>query len=116
MKKTIFTAASLAVLFSGCATIIDGASQNINLTSAETKKVTIGNQTYTSPGVVSIKRSDEDAIVKVENCNKDILLKKEVNPTFFINILSGGAFGSTTDYASKSMWQYDTTNLNVDCK
>ena len=55
-------------------------------------------------------------MVKVENCNKDILLKKEINPTFYVNILSGGAFGSTTDYSTDSMWQYDSTNLNVDCK
>ena len=120
MKKTLLVASLMAVgasiLFTGCATIISGDTQNINLQSKKEQTVSIDGKMYTSPSVVSVKRTNKDAVLKVKDCNKQILLKKEVNPVFFVNILSGGAFGSTTDYSSDSMWQYDQTNINVDCE
>lgn len=119
MKKTLLMASLVAAsttLFTGCATIISGDNQNINLQSKKEQTVSIDGKVYTSPSVVSVERTNKDAVLKVKDCNKQILLKKEVNPVFFVNILSGGAFGSTTDYASDSMWQYDQTNINVDCE
>ena len=119
MKKNILLAGSIlaaSFLFTGCATILSGDNQSINLQSKKEQTVTINNQQYTSPGVVSLERTDKDAVLKVKDCNKQVLLKKEINPVFFVNILSGGVFGSTTDYSSDSMWQYDQTNVNVDCE
>ncbi|HOI83724.1 MAG TPA: hypothetical protein PKW30_05405 [Campylobacterales bacterium] len=108
--------ASGALLFTGCATILDGKTQKINLSSTKSKTVEIDGQQFSSPGIVTLQRSGEDKIIKVKDCgDKTILLKKEVNPTFFVNILSGGVFGSTTDYSSDSMWRYDQSNINVDC-
>lgn len=116
MKNIILAGAAVALLFSGCATIIDGKTQKINLQSKKPTKVTIDGKTYNSPGIITVNRKGEDAVVKVKDCKQDKLLKKEINPTFYVNILSGGPIGSTTDYSTDSMWQYDTTNLNVDCK
>ena len=119
MKKTLLMTSLVVgatILFTGCATIISGDNQSINLQSKKEQTVSIDGKLYTSPSLVSVERTDKDAILKVKDCNKQILLKKEVNPVFFVNILSGGAFGSTTHYASDSMWQYDQTNINVDCE
>ncbi len=119
MKKSILMLGSIlaaSVLFTGCATILSGDTQNINLESKKEQTVSINGQQYTSPGIVAIQRTDKDAVLKVKDCNKQVLLKKEINPTFFVNILSGGAFGSTTDYSSDSMWQYDQSTVNVDCE
>lgn len=104
------------LLLSGCATILDGKTQKINLESKKQQEVEINGQVYNAPGIIELDREDRDAILKVKECDKNILLKKEVNPTFFVNVLSGGAFGSTTDYSSKSMWKYDQTNVKVDCE
>ncbi len=119
MRKSLIMASLVigtSMMFTGCATIISGDNQNINLQSKKEQTVSIDGKVYTSPSIVSVERTDKDAILKIKDCNKQILLKKEVNPVFFVNILSGGAFGSTTDYASNSMWQYDQTNVNVDCE
>ncbi|MDD3008684.1 MAG: hypothetical protein AB7U51_09915 [Arcobacter sp.] len=119
MKKNILIAGSIlsaTFLFTGCATILSGDNQSINLQSKKEQTVSINGQQYTSPNVISLERTDKDAVLKVKDCEKQILLKKEINPVFFVNILSGGVFGSTTDYASDSMWQYDQTNVNVDCE
>ena len=119
MKKSLILSSGIvlsAFLFTGCATIISGDNQNINLQSKKEQTVSIDGKVYTSPSIVSVERTDKDAILKIKDCNKQILLKKEVNTVFFVNILSGGALGSTTDYASDSMWQYDQSNINVDCE
>jgi len=118
LKKVLIlgAVAGVALVFSGCATIMSGKTQKINLKSKKEYVVTIDGRDYTSPGVIEVDRPDKDAILNVKECNKDILLKKEVNPTFFVNIILGGAFGSTTDYATKSMWQYEQTNVDVDCE
>lgn len=118
MKKTLILSSIIgaSVLFTGCATILDGKTQKINLESKKNYNVSINGQNFSAPGIISLDRSDNDAVINVNECNKQILLKKEVNPTFFVNILSGGAFGSTTDYSTKSMWKYDQTNVKVDCE
>lgn len=118
LGKSILLGTTLgtALLFSGCATILDGKTQKINLESKKQQTVLVDGREFTSPGVIELDRNDKDAIIRVKECDKNVLLKKEVNPTFFVNILSGGAFGSTTDYSSNAMWQYDQTNVNVDCK
>jgi hypothetical protein len=119
MKKSILLTASIfaaSFLFTGCATILSGDNQSINLQAKKETTVSINGQQYTAPGVISLERTNKDAVLKVKDCEKQVLLKKEVNPVFFVNILSGGVFGSTTDYSSDSMWQYDQTNVNVDCE
>jgi uncharacterized protein YceK len=118
MKKNLLIAMSLssAILFSGCATILSGKTQNINVTSYPShQKVQIGSQTVVTPSIVTVKRSKEDLVLRSENCNDQKLLASKVNPVFFVNILSGGAFGSTTDYATGAMWKYDD-NVNLNCQ
>jgi diacylglycerol kinase family enzyme len=64
-----------------------------------------------------VKRANADKVVKVDtpDCAKETLLAKQVDSKFFINVLSGGALGSTTDYASEEMWKYDD-NVVIQCK
>ena len=117
MNKKLLMALPIAgmMLLSGCATIIDGKTQKINLISSKEKKVKIDGIAYNSPSVITIDRPEKDSVLHIEDCNKDILMKKKINNTFFVNILSGGAFGSSTDYGSNSMWEYENSNVNVDC-
>jgi len=118
MKKKILIAIPLAmtVMFSGCATILSGTHQQIGITSTPPhQKVTIGSQTIITPSVVSVKRSDKSLIVKSKNCDDQRLLVPKINPVFFVNILSGGVFGSTTDYATHSMWKYNG-NVHLNCQ
>jgi len=107
--------AGFAILFSGCATILDGKTQTINLTTSKPKTVDINGQQYSAPGMITLQKANKDAVLNIKECNKTIVLTKSVTPSFFVNILSGGAFGSTTDYSTDAMWKYDQTNVNVDC-
>lgn len=117
LTKTVLfsTITSLSVLFSGCATILDGKTQAINLTTSKPKTVDINGLQYSAPGMITLQKANKDAIINIKECNKTIILTKSVTPTFFVNILSGGVFGSTTDYSTDAMWKYDQTNISVDC-
>lgn len=103
---------------SGCATILSGNTQKINVTTETGKKYTalINGQKYTVPSVIELTRENKDKVLALEECpDQQVLLHKEINPVFFVNILSGGVLGSTTDYASSSMWKYEPENVNVKC-
>jgi len=70
--------------------------------------VTVDGESKSAPGIVSVLKANEDKILIAENdsCTKETLLKKTIEPTFFVNILFGGSFGSSTDYYTGKMWKY----------
>ena len=121
MKKTLLlgVTAGAMVMFSGCATILDGDTQKISVNSnpAQHVKFELDGKQYTTPSIILLKREKKDKIINIEDnkCKKQVLLNKKINPTFFVNILSGGALGSTTDASTGAMWKYDD-NVNIDCR
>jgi hypothetical protein len=98
------------LLLSGCATILNDEYQRINVTTSNGKEVkgSVDGTSFTAPSIITVKRTKTDKILMVEGsgCTKQTLLSSNVDPKFFINILSGGTFGSTTDYVSEKMWKY----------
>ncbi len=105
-------------MFTGCATILSGTTEKISVNSNPSGiKFKLDNAEYTAPAIITVKRENKDKIIKVDNpkCKKTILLNKKINPVFFVNLLSGGVFGSTTDYLTGAMWKYDD-NVNINCK
>ena len=105
-------------LLVGCATILSGKTQSVNVTTDTGKKyaASIDGQQYNVPAVIELTRANKDKVMTLTECpDQKTLFHKEINPVFFVNILSGGVFGSTTDYASDSMWKYQPENVNVKC-
>ena len=77
-EKNNFVFLSVAVvslLLSGYATMFSGKTQKINLTSTKPYKVDIGGITYDSPSIIALDKSDEDKIVTIKECGKQIILK-----------------------------------------
>lgn len=119
MKKSTLVLLGMGtsmIMMNGCATIMSGKTQKINLMSEKKQQVKIDGVSYTSPSMINIKRGKEDKVLTVNGCDKKILLKSEMNPAFLGNIIFGGVFGSTTDAATDSMWKYSEDNIAVDCK
>jgi len=119
MKVLSITLVIASLAFSGCATIIKGKTQqvNVNTSNNETIQATVQGSTVQIPGVVTVNRKKENLFIttSAENCAPSTVANSSIEPTFWVNILSGGAFGSTTDYASDSMWKYDD-KLTINCK
>lgn len=107
MLLSVLALSSLTV---GCATILNEDYQKINVATSNNKEVkgNVDGIPFTAPSIVSVKRSKADKILILDSnsCAKQTLLASQVDTKFFINILSGGTFGSTTDYATEKMWKF----------
>ena len=76
----------------------------------------VDGMSQTVPGVVTVKKENKDKVLVADDAKcTDVNLNKEVESAFFINILSGGVFGSSTDYGSDKMWKYQDS-VSVPCK
>lgn len=115
----IALAAGATLLTSGCATILTEKTHSVNVATSTGKsvEVQIDGKTMTVPAVVSVAKSKEDKTIvsKSADCVKETNLQSEIEPTFFINILTGGVFGSTTDYSTEQMWKYQDS-VTISCK
>lgn len=107
----------LGLTLTGCATIISGSDQlltvNANVEGAE---VYLGGQLLgTTPLSANVKRGQEGVLrVTADGYQPyQIALNKSINSVFFVNLLSGGAFGSSTDYSTGAMYQYEPSSFMV---
>jgi hypothetical protein len=122
MKKLYkaFGGVSLVALLAltGCASILNESTQNVNVTTSDGSaiKVNVDGRSITTPGMVKLERGKDDRIfiTDAENCTKETAVSSEVDNNFFINILSGGAFGSSTDFSTGKMWKY-SENVIINC-
>lgn len=120
MKKTVLTSLCVATaILSGCASILNDKTQPINVSASNGKEIagTIDGQAFKTPGVVNVARENKNKVVlsSTEGCAKETSMEKSVDGKFFINILSGGVFGSSTDYGTEKMWRY-SESVVISCK
>jgi outer membrane murein-binding lipoprotein Lpp len=119
MKKILLPAALLGVLTaSGCATVMNEDTQSINVRTSNNSKITtsIDGRPVDIPASISVRRANKDLVIytTAENCVRETRIGTSVDSVFFVNMLSGGSSGSTTDYASSNMWEYDS-DVMVNC-
>jgi hypothetical protein len=118
MKFASFALLAAAVLSTGCASILNEQQQAVNVSASNAKPIAgnIDGAPFTGPGVVKVTRAKAGKVMTVDTagCTKTTNLATEVDSKFFINILLGGAFGSTTDYSTERMWKY-ADNVVVNC-
>lgn len=102
---------------SGCATIIDGTTQNITFNSQPNgvKIFVNGAQIGVTPLTTQIKRSKDTIILaqKAGYQDQQIQLQTKLNTYFWGNIICGGVYGSTTDYASGAITEYSPSMYYV---
>lgn len=119
MKSSYVGMAFLVMVLSGCASVLNEKTQAINVTSSTGSDVegTVNGVPFKAPGVVNVLRENKNLIfvTKTEGCAKETVSEKNVDLKFFVNILSGGSTGSTTDYATEKMWKYSDTVV-ISCK
>ncbi|MFN5048501.1 hypothetical protein [Roseateles sp.] len=118
-KFNIAALMAVAVLSTGCASILNEQTQAVNVTSSNGKPMSgsVDGKAFSAPAVVQFTRAKGDKVVTVDTpgCAKSTAVPSSVDTKFFINILSGGALGSTTDYATERMWKY-ADSVVVSCQ
>lgn len=109
----------LAFALTGCASILNESQQKVNIASSNNTPIkgTINGLPFEGPGIVSIPRAKSDKIIVLDNegCSKQTIMTSSVDTVFWINILTGGTFGSSTDYSTEKMWKYQDTVV-IPCK
>jgi len=119
MKILISSALLLAMGLTGCASIMNDKTQQINVSSSTGSDIkgTVNGMPFQGPGVISVLRENKNLlfVTSTEGCAKETVAEKAVDTKFFVNILSAGVFGSSTDYGTDKMWKY-SDNVVISCK
>lgn len=105
--------ASLVILLSitGCATIFDGDTQLVtfNSTPSGAQVFVDGQLLGVTPVTASVKRK-KGAVLTVKKegyASQTIPMATTMNMTFLGNLVTGGAFGTTTDSASGAINKFE---------
>lgn len=118
MKKLLVFVAFTAVSLFGSATIFDGSQQNITF-NTQPAGVTVKKDGMiicnATPCSVMINRTENPNITfsKDGYNNTNVMLTKSLNNKIWLNIISGGLFGSTTDSATGAMHEFQPNNIFV---
>ena len=110
-------ALGIVVVLNGCATILGGTSQTVSVNSnVAGAQVTLnGAQLGVTPLTASIKRG-QTGVISVTSAGYQpyqIALNKKISTLFWVNIFSGGAFGSSTDMSTGAMYEYEPSTFMV---
>lgn len=118
--KNIIAGMSMLALLSGCASIVSGSTQEIDIRTAPVAKVSCeavnGRGTYTSngqPGSMLVKRSQTRLEVSCDSAEYAGKLshRAHVEPWFFGNLIIGGLVGLVVDPSTGAMFAYDSSLL-----
>lgn len=113
--KNIILGASLLTLTTGCASVMTAEQQTITVSTTNNKaiEVTVDDKTTETTGAVTVLRDGKDKVVrtKAPNCDTTTVIKKNITPSFFGNIVIGGLLGSTTDASTGKMWDYEDVEV-----
>lgn len=116
--KVLIVSTTLA-LATGCASIVtdDSAFINVRTSNGEQIKVSVDGQEYNAPGLITVAKTGTDKIIVAQNdnCDRETLAEKKIEPAFWGNIITGGFLGSTTDNATDKMWTY-SESVVVNCR
>lgn len=107
----------LSVLFlNSCATIINGSSQQINITSTPIDaKVTVDDhEVGKTPFIADLKRKDNHIVkIELEGYKTEVItLNGKTSGWFFGNCLFGGIIGMAIDAVTGGMYKLEPKEIN----
>ena len=119
MKKLVLSVILANLTLSGCATIVAEDTDLVKVTSNKQENFVayVGNKKIVVPESVVVERNGEDLFVTTEEegCDANTEVEKSMDNAFLGNIITGGAFGSTTDSVTGKMWDYQS-DVTIICK
>ncbi len=120
MKKVLLFLVVVLVVagISGCATIIQGTSQDISFNSnVKGAEVTVnGVVVGKTPVVAHLKKKSKHAVIVISKegyKTKKLLLRSKTTGWFWGNILLGGCVGSSTDSSTGAKNEYAPSQLFI---
>lgn len=112
-------AVALPLTVAGCATIISGTSQTISISSnVDGAAIYLdGVQIGTTPFIGSVRKGKTNLRLEAPGYRDETLaLSRQLEPVFWGNIITGGTFGSITDFVSGAAYQYAPASYQVELR
>ncbi len=109
------TAGIVVALLFGCATIISGKEQTISVNSnVAGADVYLNDKPLGKTPLTSRVQRGLEGTLRVQANGYTpytFALNKSINNVFWVNIFIGGTFGSSTDYSTKAMYEYEPSTF-----
>ena len=122
MKKIYsFILIAGSLLSSGCATILNDDVQTLNVHTTNNTATTaaVGGYQINTPTAIKVERAKDNLVITTNNnkCQPVTTIESKLSPLFWYNAVlpASGLYGSTTDYATGNMWEYEKTDLFINC-
>jgi hypothetical protein len=100
----LIMAVALLILLNGCATIINGTTQDVAITTdpSEAELLVDGRETYKSPAKITLKRKEDHMVVVTKDGyqKETVNIKSVLSGAVAGNIIAGGLIGWGIDAAS----------------
>lgn len=109
-------ALALVVLFVGCATIIHGTTQDIQVSSQPSGAVVrVNGTTTTTPGVLKLERKRPYALVFEKEGYQpvEVHLKQTTDGWVFGNVIFGGIIGLVIDFSNGAAYKLTPSEVNA---
>jgi len=108
----------VSIVISGCATIMDGKQQSVTFNSIPSGADVYMNGKHLgkTPLNITIDKPKENGQLKFSKAGYKTLemtVNKKMSSWLLGNIIFGGTFGTTTDYASGALYEYDPHSIQV---
>jgi len=108
----------VSIVISGCATIMDGKQQSVTFNSIPSGADVYlnGKHLGKTPLNISIDKPKENGQLKFSKegyKTLEMTVNKKMSSWLLGNIIFGGTFGTTTDYASGALYEYDPHSIQV---
>ena len=118
MKKIHIALVCAAGLNVGCATVLNDDQATITVTSSSNERIqaSVAGREFTVPGMVRVPRDGSDYVIttRSEGCAPTTPVSRKMDTAFVGNLVVGGSFGSSTDYSTGKMWEYQE-NVVITC-
>ena len=121
MRPLLLALSVFALLLSGCATVMEGSDQNINIQTLNCDDAVVtcmvSNDdtaaTVRPPGSVNVEKSSKPITVECANKDKSVTGRVLVDSGYETmglgNLLAGGIIGVGVDAATGAMWEYPSS-------
>lgn len=109
MKKVILLSA--VALLSGCSSVMNGSSDDINVTTNLDATCMVGGQEFIAPGMVTVDSSGSDIMIQCKSSDGkqrgQSIVKSSVTTSALVgNIFLGGIPGYVVDFATGNAYNY----------
>lgn len=119
MNRVLAFGLVAALALTGCATLFSGTQQTVTINSniSGAKIYLDGKEIGQTPFAGNMRKGGTTLVIKADGYeDAEVKLAKTVTGVFFLNFLSGGLVGTTTDLATSAIWSYSPNAFHAELK